>query len=489
MALALLSGTAFAQVLVTALPINPTSLDPHRALEGYSFTVFQQIYDTLVRLAEDGSVEPSLAERWDYPEDGVLRLYLRQGVRFHDGSPLDAQVVAASLRRVVDPATGSRAAFLLTEVADIRVVDEHTIDLVSDPPYLPLLANLTFPPLAIVPLGAGAELGRAPVGTGPFRFVSWREGDEIELVADPGYWGGAPQLAGIRFRVMPERGAQIVAFRAGDLHLIHDPPPDAFHALAGLPDVTTVTFPSDRTTYLEINVEDPLLADPRVRRAFAHALDTELITEALFRGLALPPGGLLSPLVRDAVHEPGRFAYDPDLARALLREAGAEGARLRLDMANDSDLDAVAEVVQASLAAVGVQVTIHKMDFATFFELSSSGDTQLSVGFWGCDTLEPAFTLFAALHSSQVGGNNGARYANPAFDDLLERAMRTPDADARAELYRQAQELALTDLPMVPLYHHVGTYAKRGGLEGERIVASSFLLDLRQARLAEGAGR
>lgn len=489
MVLALLSALAAAQVLVTALPLNPTSLDPHRAIEGYSFMVTNQLYDTLLRLGDDGAIEPGLAVAWSRPEPTVLRLELRRGVRFHDGRPLDAAAVAASLRRLADPATGARGAFLVATIDDIVVVDDHTLDLVSDPPFVPLLANLTFPATAIVPPGAGPELGRAPVGTGPFRFVAWREGEVVEIAADPDYWGGAPALAGVHYRVIPEAAARLIAFRAGDLHLIHDLAADAFLALEGEPGVALGRYPSDRTTYLGMNVEHPVLGDPRVRSAIAHALDRQLLVDALFSGLALPPVGPLSPLVRYALDAPDDRPYDPARARELLREAGAEGTRLVLDMATDGGLEDVAQYVQAALAEIGLRVELRIHEFATLLEIVTSPDAELTLGFWGSDTLDPHFMLSMALHSREIGSNNTSRYASDAFDALLERGAATEDGPERAAAYREAQELALADLPMLPLYHHVGTFAKRGGLEGERLPGSSFQLDLRGARIdANGTG-
>jgi peptide/nickel transport system substrate-binding protein len=327
------------------------------------------------------------------------------------------------------------------------------------------------------------------VGTGPFRFVSWREGEVVELAADPEYWAGAPALAGVRYRVIPESAARSIAFRAGDLHLIHDLAPDAFLALEGAPDVELVRYPSDRTTYLEFNVEHPVLGDPRVRAAIAHALDRQLVVDALFRGLALPPVGPLSPLVRYALDAPDHRPYDPGLARELLRAAGAEGARLALHLATDGNLEDVAQYVQAALAEVGLRVELHILEFATHLEIVTSPDSELSLGFGGSDTLDPHFMLAMALHSREIGSNNVSRYADEAFDALLALGAATEDGPERAAVYREAQERALADLPMLPLYHHVGTYAKRGGLEGVRMPGSSFQLDLRGARLdAEGAG-
>lgn len=483
------ASLAAAQVLVTALPLNPTSLDPHRAIEGYSFMVTNQLYDTLVRLGDDGAIEPGLAVAWSRPEPTVLRLELRRGVRFHDGRPLDAEAVAASLRRLADPATAARGAFLLTAVDDIVVIDDHTLDLVSDPPFVPLLANLTFPATAIVPRDAGPELGRAPVGTGPFRFTHWREGEVVELAADPDYWGGAPALEGVRYRVIPEAAARLLAFRAGDLQLLQDVAADAFLALEDEPGVTLGRYPSDRTTYLGFNMEHPVLGDARVRHAIAHAIDRDLLVDALFQGLALPPVGPLSPLVRYALDAPDAYPYDPARARELLREAGAEGAVLALDLATDGGLEDLAQVVQASLADVGLRIDLRLHEFAVAHAIATSPEKELSLGFWGSDTLDPHFMLAAALHSREIGTNNASRYADATFDALLDLGAATEDGPERAAIYRQAQQRVMADLPMLPLYHHVGTYAKRGGLEGERMPGSSFQLDLRGARFGgDGTG-
>jgi peptide/nickel transport system substrate-binding protein len=478
-----------AQVLVTALPLNPTSLDPQRAIEGYSFMVTNQVYDTLVRLGEGGAIEPALAVAWSRPEPTVLRLELREGVRFHDGRPLDAAAVAASLRRLTDPSTGARGAFLLAALDDVRVVDARTLDLITDPPFVPLLANLTFPATAIVPPGAGPELGRAPIGTGAFRFAAWRDGDAIELVANEAYWGVAPELAGVTFRVVPDASAQEIAFRAGDLDLIHDLTPDAVVGLADQPGVVVVRYPSERTSYLEFNTQHPVLSDLRVRRALAHALDTELLVDALFGGLALPPTGPLAPLVRFALNDPDPYPYDPERARALLREAGAADLSLTLDLTNDGGMEElVAQYVQAALADVGVTVALRRSDFPTLWALLTSDAAELSIGFWGSDTLDPDFMLGAALHGRELGGNNTSRYANPDFDALLDRGATTSDEAQRAAIYAEAQRMVLADLPMLPLYHHVGTYAKRATLEGERVLGSSFQLDLRRARFTGATG-
>src|SRR5690554_2689655 len=185
--LVLLAPTALAQRLTMAQVSNPVTLDPNRTFNGLSFSITNQVYENLVYFGSDGVIQPRLAESWEFVEDNVLELQIREGVTFHDGTALDADAVVASLEHFLDPEATNPGLFVLSRIDDVRATGEYTVQIETETPFSPLLAHLAHPVAAIVQAGLGEDLERNPVGTGPFRFVSWEQDAQIVLEANPDY--------------------------------------------------------------------------------------------------------------------------------------------------------------------------------------------------------------------------------------------------------------------------------------------------------------
>src|SRR5690606_3070002 len=185
----------------------------------------------LCRVTTDGEIEGRLAAEWDFVEPTRLRVTLREGVAFHDGSPLDAEAVRASLTRLLDPDTGAPGRFVVSAITAVEAVDARTLDIVTDQPFAPLLAHLAHPVTAVVPVSYGDDLARAPIGTGPYRFVSWEQGNEVLLRANAEYWGGEPAITEVVYRIIPEVATQLVELRSGGIDILFNVPPDNFAAL------------------------------------------------------------------------------------------------------------------------------------------------------------------------------------------------------------------------------------------------------------------
>src|SRR5690625_6854666 len=185
--------SAPAQRLPIAHISNPDTLDPHRTFNGLSFSVTNQVYEPLVYFGEDGVSQPRLAEAWEFVEPNVLELTIREGVTFHDGTPLTPEAVVASIEHFLDPEATNPGRFVLSRITEARVTDEGKVQLITETPFAPLLAHLAHPDEAIVQAGLGEELDRNPVGTGPCRFVSWQQDAQVVLDANPDYWGGEPR--------------------------------------------------------------------------------------------------------------------------------------------------------------------------------------------------------------------------------------------------------------------------------------------------------
>ena len=482
--LALLTlASASAQTLTTAIGSNPPTLDPQVTFNGFSFHVTNQVYETLVRVTPDGAIVPGLATAWSYPDPTTLRLTLREGVTFHDGTPFDADAVVASFERILDPATAAPGRFVLTSIDEVRAVDATTVELVTDPPFAPLLAHLAHPVAAIVPVALAADLARNPVGTGPYTFVRWVDGSEVVLQANAGYWGGAPAIDEVVVRIIPEVSTQVVELRSGGVDMIFNLPADNFLALAGDPALATGTLPGWGSAHLGFNVANPKLADLRVRQALAHAIDKALITEEFFRGLAAPGVAPIPGTVRYAADLEEPYPYDVDGAKALLAEAGAEGLSLRLDVFQNPDLESVAQVLQFAFAEIGVDLEIRVQDFSAYTQAVESDDLELYLTSWGTVTLDADYTLYAFFHSSQVPANNRSRWVDADIDALLQTGRDDPDDAARAAAYLEVQERAIAELPMVTLYYPLFTYAKRPSVQDEVLAFSWILLDLRNATL------
>jgi peptide/nickel transport system substrate-binding protein len=478
--------TASAQTLTTAIGSNPPTLDPQATFNGFSFHVTNQVYETLVRVTPEGDIVPGLATAWSYPDPTTLRLTLREGVTFHDGTAFDAAAVVASFQRILDPATTAPGRFVLTSIDEVRAVDAMTVELVTDPPFAPLLAHLAHPVSAIVPVARAADIARNPVGTGPYTFVRWVDGSEVVLQANASYWGGAPAIETVVVRIIPEVSTQIVELRSGGVDMIFNTPADNFLTLTGDPALATGTLPGWGSAHLGFNLANPKLADLRVRQALAHAIDKALITEEYFRGLAAPGVAPIPGTVRYAAAdlvEP--YPYDVEGAKALLAEAGAEGLALRLDVFQNPDLEAVAQVLQFAFAEIGVELEIRVQDFSAYTQAVEADDVELYLSSWGTVTLDADYTLYAFFHSSQVPANNRSRYVDADIDALLQIGRDNPDDAARAAAYRTVQERVVAELPMVTLYYPLFTYAKRPSVQGEVIAFSWILLDLRNATIAD----
>ena len=485
LALWLGGSLAAGQTLVMAIGADPSALDPQVTAEEVAFFVTQQVYETLVQVAPDGQVVPGLALAWSYPNAATLRMDLRQGVTFHDGSVLDAAAVVASLERLLDLDPAAPGGRLLGPVREIRAVDADTIDIVSETPFAPLLTQLAHPSTAIVSVDRAETLGRVPVGTGPFAFERWAEGSEIVLHAYADHWGGAPGLERVVFRVIADADAQVFELRSGGVDLVFDVPAGAFARLAADPAIVAGAVDGWGAVHLVLNLAHPPLGDVRVRQAIAHAIDRQQIAYDVLGGLARPAASPVPRPVRFAVDLPEAHPFDPARAVALLAEAGHEDLRLRLDLVRDATLESVAQALRTSLAEVGIELDVRVLVPPAFARLAASADAEALLVRVDVPTLDADDALYALFHSSAIPESNWARYADAAVDGLLEQGREVPDDAVRTLVYGDVQAMVVRDLPLVTLVQPRYTYAKRPKVQGEVMGSAWFLLDLRAATLAD----
>jgi peptide/nickel transport system substrate-binding protein len=510
LALALLSalGCASAEVphdvLVVGQLAEPRALDPHVVTSLNDFRILASLCEGLVRFA-DGSleIEPALAESWSVSEDGrVYRFALRRGVRFHDGTPLDAEAVRFNLERMLredHPQHGTGPfplAFFFEAVREVRTPDAHTVELVLSRPFAPLLANLAYPtgflvsPQAVRTGGRGFR--RAPVGTGPFRFVSWESRRAVVVERNPGHWEGAAPLRQVVFRPLVDPRTRVTELVAGDVDLLVEVSPDAVAQLDASPDFTVHRAVGPHLWFLILNTRHGPFGDHRLRLAANLAVDRRALVEHVLQGTAsLAAGPVPSAFAwaRNPALEP--HPHDPERAAALVREAGhTDGVDVVFlaPQGGSGMLDPVvmATAIQADLGRVGIRAKIQTFEWNAYLARVNAGLGNADLAAMAWMTNDPDTLPYLALRSEawpERGGFNSGYYAEPDVDRWIEAARRETDPDARAALYRRIAARVHEDAPWVVVASWNQSVVTRASVRGFR-AQPSFLLDLRRVSKA-----
>jgi peptide/nickel transport system substrate-binding protein len=484
-------------------PTDPVSLDPHLETTAPGSWVYTQILEPLITVNQDMEIEGRLATDWEFVEPTRLRFTLREDVTFHDGTPFNAEAVKFTWDRAFNSDPPGRWKSLAGPVEGIEIVDDYTVDLVASQPYGPLLLTAAMPYTGVVSPAAVEEMGedflRAPVGTGPFKFVEWRTNERIVLEANEDYWRGRPALDRVVFRTVPEEGARMLSLRTGEADMVLLPTPSDLPALEADPNFVVEGAPGVGIFYLAFNLEREAVSDVRVRHAVAHAIDRELIVEAI-----LESGGVLA---KSVIGEPvfgfkdmellERYPYDPERAIELLEEAGytrgsdgfmrdSDGRVLRLDAlpSNGRSLKdrEIAETLQEFLRQVGIDVDLHVFEWATTFELmrGETLDYDLNSFTWFTTTADADYTMYSNYVSTELppASWNRWRYANEDVDRWLKEARASLDEEEREELYGRVQDQLAEDLPALPLYGSFEVAAHSAAITGYRAHPIQYILDL-----------
>jgi peptide/nickel transport system substrate-binding protein len=445
------------QVLLESAPKN---IDPRFALDTQGVKVWRLIFSGLTRVGTDVSMQPDVAERWEVRDGGrVYRFHLRDSVAFHDGRALTAADVVFTYRSILDPRTGSPFLGVFSDrIADVRAEDPRTVAFHLKKPVGTFLSDMS---LGIVPAHVGADLDRFvhhPLGAGPFVFESWRAGEQVVLRANPRYHLGHPKVDRLVIRTVRNEVTRYLELLGGKADLVHNGlSPLYLRVVREQPELQVIAAPSILTTYLAFNLRDPVLADVRVRRAIAHAIDREAIVRHKFQGTARLATGLLAPIHWAYSGDVPRYPYDPDRARRLLAEAGhSTGLRLTYKTSTDKFRLSVARVLASHLERVGIRVEIRPYEWGTFFEDLKRGNFQICTLQWA--ELEDPDIMHWIFHSKRIpeGGQSGANrgaYRSAEVDRLLDEGQSAVDPAERRRIYGRVQRRLAEDLPYVFLWH------------------------------------
>jgi ABC-type transport system substrate-binding protein len=480
--------------LVFAQGTDAETLDPHSITSSPNAIHIMAIYDTLVGYDENLNIVPRLAKAWEVSEDGMtITFHLREGVTFHDGTPFNADAVVFNINRLIDPKTRVPLRTYIAFVESARALDEYTVEVKLRYPHGPALARFTAPVNSIVSPAAvekyGADFGRHPVGTGPFKFVEWVRDDYILLERNEDYWGEGPYVDELLIRVVPEDGARVLMLEAGEADVIVRVPPPDVPRLRARDDTYVVTAPSTRVIYVGMNTQHKILKDLRVRQAINYAVNKQAIVEVLLQGYAKVMDSPLTPQYF-SYKSVGKYDYNPELAKALLREAGyPKGFAITLFTPKGRYLMdyRIAEAIQGYLASVGIAAEVKTMEWATYISTVlkplEESPLELFLLGWGPWILDPDQMLYPLFHSSQwpPTGFAASFYKNERVDELLQIGTSSPDPETRRRAYEEAQELIWNDAPWLFLHYEQQIVGIRSGVK-DVIVLPIEVLDFRKAR-------
>jgi peptide/nickel transport system substrate-binding protein len=481
-------SSAAAQTLQIGMDASPAGLDPHIVTAFQSFMVVNgTIYEGLTAVDRDLNVVPSLAESWTVSPDGkTYRFKLRSGVRFHDGTAMDANDVAATVRRLQSKEIASPLASRLASVESATVVDPQTVEFKLKEAAPPLLSSLAT--IAIVPRAAETNkdaLQKAPVGTGPFKFQEWQPNGFILLARHDGYWQqGAPKLAGLKFNIVPESATRQVGLANGQYGLL--PNIDAATALQlkGKPNVKLSETLELAYSLVGMNASRPPFDHPKVREAVNYAIDREAIVAAALFGAGVP-GGPLSPALKTwalGVKEFPCYVHDAAKAQALLKEAGvAMPVAVTMNVLPRQDIKDIAQVVQEQLNQAGFKVELKNQELGQFVQdwRNSNFDLFASANAGAPDPDDYFYRTFRSGGSANV-----FKYADPGLDTLLDQARSSQDQAARKAAYDQAQRKLACSGPAAHIAYSTLFSAARSNVLGYEIMPNRSLMSLRNTTLA-----
>lgn len=442
-----------------------TSLDPHQGKETPAVQVTCQIFDTLVVVnPETGELEPQIAESWEQTDDVTYVFKIREGVKFHDGSEVTAADVKFSLERAINSAAVSYIVDFIESVSDNG---DGTVTVKTKYPYGPALRNLAIPFAAIVPK-ALVEADEAnfilnPVGSGPYQFVEWKQGDHITMKAFDDYYAGKAATENLIMRVVPENAQRSIALETGEVDLAYGLSVNDIPKVEDNPDLVANVISSLSCTYISFNLNKAPFDNPLVREALSIAINRQAIVDTINSGVGEPADAIIAPGVF-GYYSTGVPEYNPERAKELLAEAGyPNGFSTTLWVNENQGRIEICQAIMAMLMDIGVECKLESMEFGSYISRTSAGEHELACFGWTTSSGDADYTYYSLEHSSQQGApGNRSFISDPEVDQLIEDARSSSDEATRKELYQKlAIKLAEYNNNMPILYTAVNVGASK----------------------------
>ncbi len=477
---------------------DSAGLDPAFETDGNSFMICDNIYDQLVLYADESTdLVPGLATSWDIAPDGLAyTFHLRKGVKFHDGTKMDADAVVFSIGRMMKnknvkffkknwdfPKKQPPAEYWLSMEMDdtiksIEATDEYTVVFKLNRREAPFVANMAMDFAAIVSPAAvlkyGEDFRSNPVGTGPFKFVKWVKDDRIILEANKDYWGGRPYLDKVIFRVIPDNSVRFLELKTGNIDICQFPNPEDIELAKKDSALKIVSQPGMNIGYVSFNHTKPLWQDKRIRKALAYAINKKAIVDNIYYGLGQVAKNTIPPTMWSYNDDIKDYPYDPEMAKKLLKEAGfAEKMKAAgqtkitlwsMPVARPYNPNGmkVGEAIQADLKKIGVDVQLVTFEWGTYLkkQRTQPKDMDLFQLGWTGDNGDPD-NFLAVLLDGLADPNVRTQWKNKEYHEIILKAKQALTKEERIKLYRRAQELIHEEVPLINIAHSLVVWPEK----------------------------
>lgn len=453
------------------------TLDPAQQTTTTVQNVVDYGVETLIQLDKEGKVIPELAESWETSEDGMaLVMTLREGVKFHDGTPFDAEAAKFNLDRLISGDVKVPIGGAFGVIDNVEATDAATLTINLKYPDPNLLQNLGITTSGIISPDSATKEGNTPenivtpVGTGPYEFVEFKKGTKLTYQRYEDYWGEKPYYSEVVFQIIPEANSREAGLRSGQLQMIMNPPVTDLEALENTPGLAVFNAPSDRSIFVAFNTQKAPFDNAKVRQAFNYAVNKEAIIESVLFGTANIMDSPL-PSSLNGYCKVGEYPYDPEKAKQLLEEAGATDLSITFGAPTGRYLQdqQAAQAIATNLRDVGVTVQVSTMDWpsysATFQDPKGPFDMHLLGWAPGALDAPTQFQMFQEA-SAPPNGLASSFYTNPEVEKLLTAGARELDETKRNDAYCEAQKIIWDDAPWMFLWSQTLSIAYQADIAG-----------------------
>lgn len=462
--------------IVIGIGVEAVTMDPHATTAHQSRQIYCNIYDSLLTKNDDGTFAGRLASSWEISEDSLeYTFYLEEGVLFHNGEEFTAADVKYSFERGMESA---HVNFLYAGITAVEVVDTYTVKVILENPSATLLEVMTLPQTHILNekavTEAGEDYGRNPVGTGPYQFVSWTSGESIELVAFEDYFRGEAPITNVKFRFITDKSTGTIVLEKGEIDVYYDPTTVDVERLQTNEDLVYEDIAGTSYEMLVINNLCEPFDNVLVRQALAYAVNNEDVLIAGDNGVGFLAESQIPSTMPGYSENVTAYPYDTEMAKSLLAEAGyPDGFECTMTV-NSGYREKEAQVIQAYLSMVGIDMKIEVLEWGTLLTDLADGNYELSLVGKNLHIADPAITTANCFGTEYMyGGGNLFLYSNPDFDSMMAAAMVEMDTDVRNGIFEDILELLHEEVPNVPYYWKVNSLAFNKNLNGINVLAMS----------------